>query len=90
MHDFVERVALLGERYEFEQLGVLDVEFLRVETDVREGHVFRFGGNGEGVRAVAVGDRAGRRSFDVDHHAGQRGVVGAGDHRAADRLELIY
>uniref|UniRef100_UPI00307F6B57 hypothetical protein n=1 Tax=Alistipes shahii TaxID=328814 RepID=UPI00307F6B57 len=38
------------------------------------------------VRAVAVGDRAGRRSFDVDHHAGQRGVVGAGDHRAADRL----
>ena len=85
-HDFVERVALLGERYELEQLGILDVELLRVETDVREGHVFRFGGNGEGVRAVAVGDRAGRRSFDVDHHAGQRRVVGAGDHRAADRL----
>ena len=62
------------------------MDFLRIESYVGEGNIFRFGRNGEGIRAVAVRDCTGRAAFDIDHNACERRVVGARNHRAGNRL----
>lgn len=85
-YDFVERVGLFSQRNEFEKFEILDMDFLRIESYVGEGNIFRFGRNGEGIRAVAVRDCTGRAAFDIDHNACERRVVGARNHRAGNRL----